>query len=1721
MIKKLSRLYGVCMVVLLSSMGLLFTLEALAATYSPCTIPPIVGSASRPNVMIVMDYSGSMQFPAYYDTDDAFNSNGYMSNNIANCYSTSQYATYDPTYSYYGTFESDKYYVYVPTTGSTTLDYFRLADTQPVTTYSITTSADGGTNKITFTAAGHTFAVGDLVAFADLTSHTGMNDNAFTVTAVSGNTFTVTSTTNNTVSWNGTADTTGSALKRITGTFVLDSSGNQTGISGNVLNFAITSRIDAALKALIGGRSICPSGDSYCYLRPQGARSRVQDTSYLYADFYVRPATIQSSTTYPNDYSTSTSNASGGNGGYYKDPSGYDRDMFVTIKGKYSGQLSSKSPQNLSRYFEAWKFTLTQKSRVQITLDGSWPNYDYLLVYSSAPSNNWGGSSYIVASNYGNTASIDTDLAAGTYYVVATSYDQKTTTSYQKSYTLWSNVPLTQYTVSGYTHNGTILTKIGAFPSGRARLRLEPDSSGTKDTRSGVIQKSFAYVRFGFEYYNSVTASGSIPDKRGKIAVGCDNTSQSLLINALEGVTNSSAKVDFTEIYPYFGTPTGEALYEAGDYFSQSDTHTYATNSSFVGSKIKGTSADPYYTTNTLGNAVAVSCRKSFVVLVSDGEWTDGYVDPVKPAQWMHDPSKTTFRSDISDVHVSTYAIMAFSKTTSGYNAMKAVAMYGSFKHITGCGSSKAYPYPQTAFPSNSKNMSWPVSYCDSSKSNCSSSCSTSCFCATCCAEWNATYDRDGDGTEESKGIPDYYYQADDGKKLEEALTKVMSAVTTGNAAASAVATVSQETSSDDVIIRGVFQAADPDNPTDFLWKGHLEAFFPFTSSGSTVYDFELSSFTKTSDPDLSGLCIGLATADRHCWDSGKILYDKSPVTPDNRLIYTWLYDSSTSTYAQKEFKSENLSISDLGVSTTTERDNIVSWVRGNTVSSYRNRNGWILGDIVYSTPVVVGVPKLGSISKRDPNVAKYQVFLNDQAKRSKVVYVGANDGMLHAFLMGTTTDGSTWALDPSEDSKIGEELWAYIPSNLLTELAALKSTSYGESVGTSPCVHRAMVDLAPRHWEVYIKSDYCGSRADSQGRCWRSVIIGGERGGGDVYFAIDITNPVPDSSDSNSGPKVLWEYSVLKNRVVAEQGTTSTATCMQLCRNNCTTSCQSTYSTCYSACSTTTCKATCLTNQATCQKNCEATCATTCASASYNAYVPFKDAYSSIKTLPMAWSQPYLGRIHIPTSVKFYVGDPDSSTHQPTTSVSFDANSYNRSVAFIGGGIHIYDRSFDTTSTVDDRFKMALFWPHLMMIDIESGYDLFQYVWPLVNDYNVKTFPNRQMGTNTIPYAMSSVLALDVWDQENEVLADDGFIDRVYVGDMNGYLYGIKFNLAEKFPTTSDTNTSFGAEIDIWPTKPISSSDQITDYYRSTLQPITVSPVASFESTSSTADSTAVPALRVIFGTGKYDDVIYGNDDKTDTTKMALYNLRDPVVTVSNSISYGLPVIGSSATEIWGSSAKTNFKVQIVKKCGLPDDITSFDSNCNWTSSEKVTDSTSTLYGKYKGDCCESSNSSCTGTPCYQCIYDFRNPCDSGSDGCVSPIDSEDAPAAGKPGERVVGKPLLTSGMVFVTTFVPPFDICGYTGQSYLYVFDYECQPFDSSSNPFPDDTTSTLTTTSNGTTSIAGYQVSLGSGLASNPVIDSKGNNIIIQMSDGTIKKVSVTTTSKTLQFKGWREK
>jgi type IV pilus assembly protein PilY1 len=138
----------------------------------------------------------------------------------------------------------------------------------------------------------------------------------------------------------------------------------------------------------------------------------------------------------------------------------------------------------------------------------------------------------------------------------------------------------------------------------------------------------------------------------------------------------------------------------------------------------------------------------------------------------------------------------------------------------------------------------------------------------------------------------------------------------------------------------------------------------------------------------------------------------------------------------------------------------------------------WLLGDIYHSTPLVVGAPNF-NFPDIPAFTSKYSDFKTNWKNRETIIYVGANDGMVHAF----------------KDSD-GTEKFGIIPNNLLGKLKELRTNS-----------HQFFVDSSPRAYDVFF------------GASWSTVIISGERGGGNSYFALDVTDP----SDANY-PIVLWD---------------------------------------------------------------------------------------------------------------------------------------------------------------------------------------------------------------------------------------------------------------------------------------------------------------------------------------------------------------------------------------------------------------------------------------------------------------------------------------------------------------------------------------------------------------------------------------------------------------------
>lgn len=136
-----------------------------------------------------------------------------------------------------------------------------------------------------------------------------------------------------------------------------------------------------------------------------------------------------------------------------------------------------------------------------------------------------------------------------------------------------------------------------------------------------------------------------------------------------------------------------------------------------------------------------------------------------------------------------------------------------------------------------------------------------------------------------------------------------------------------------------------------------------------------------------------------------------------------------------------------------------------------------VLGDIVSSKPVVVkGARYLrnrGDLLEPKAPVGSYGNFIKQVEQRTPMVYVGANDGMLHGFNANT-----------------GEEIFAYVPSMLFPKLNQLTAKDYGMGK------HFYYVDGSPQIADIYIKNQ------------WRTVLVSSLGAGGKGLFALDITDP-------------------------------------------------------------------------------------------------------------------------------------------------------------------------------------------------------------------------------------------------------------------------------------------------------------------------------------------------------------------------------------------------------------------------------------------------------------------------------------------------------------------------------------------------------------------------------------------------------------------------------------
>ena len=333
-----------------------------------------------------------------------------------------------------------------------------------------------------------------------------------------------------------------------------------------------------------------------------------------------------------------------------------------------------------------------------------------------------------------------------------------------------------------------------------------------------------------------------------------------------------------------------------------------------------------------------------------------------------------------------------------------------------------------------------------------------------------------------------------------------------------------------------------PGNQPDTMQAGLTQAFAKITSEASAANSTAFStpspnitssgsvSYAATYDPtSWTGVVTGSSVvfaadgtpALTQKWDA-RALLSASSVTAATRKIVTCCtvgggpglaFTSgalASSTLNSRTYYRSLAAVPGIA-STSQSAANFVAYLRGDTAQeianggAYRTRS-FRLGDIVNSKPAAVGGP-IGSMF--DASNPGYSAFKAKYANRTPVVYVGANDGMLHAF--DGTVDAAT----------SGSELFAYVPSFVYGDSSTAAKTGIA-TLGNPKLVHHYFVDATPAEFDVDL-ANTAGATATT--RDWRSLLIGGLGKGGKGYYALDVTDPASWKTETDVAGKVLWEF--------------------------------------------------------------------------------------------------------------------------------------------------------------------------------------------------------------------------------------------------------------------------------------------------------------------------------------------------------------------------------------------------------------------------------------------------------------------------------------------------------------------------------------------------------------------------------------------------------------------
>lgn len=229
---------------------------------------------------------------------------------------------------------------------------------------------------------------------------------------------------------------------------------------------------------------------------------------------------------------------------------------------------------------------------------------------------------------------------------------------------------------------------------------------------------------------------------------------------------------------------------------------------------------------------------------------------------------------------------------------------------------------------------------------------------------------------------------------------------------------------------------------------------------------------------------------------------------PASRKIFVWTdatkqgldFTYANITTAANSLKGTNTNMQ-MSNAVTSDMIDYLRGVRTKEGAGMRKRPT-VLGDLVNSTPAYIRNntnPQFELLPVSTPGLTTYAAYMASKAARTEgVVFVGANDGMVHAFGEGY---GSSIG---------GREVFGYIPRSALGKLEALTDSGY-------PYAHTYMVDGPMMEVDAYLTTPNLTGGGTSTG--WRNLVVGTAGAGAKSVFALNATDAL-----NMNGKAILWE---------------------------------------------------------------------------------------------------------------------------------------------------------------------------------------------------------------------------------------------------------------------------------------------------------------------------------------------------------------------------------------------------------------------------------------------------------------------------------------------------------------------------------------------------------------------------------------------------------------------